>query len=190
MGYEVKKKLKIFTCFAILRRCILRLSGTIHMGITMSKELKAVAEYILWFAGNVGSPITNLKLQKLVYYAQAWYLALYEGPLFPEPIEAWVHGPVVDSLYKKYKKYGRGIIPPPKNPPSFNNEVAQPHLNEIMDVFLELDAFTLQRLAHQEEPWQEARQGLAYDDLSRREINEKTMERFYQSLVEEQSEES
>lgn len=156
----------------------------------MSEQLKAVAQYILWFVGDVGDSLTNLKLQKLVYYAQAWHLALYETPLFPEPIEAWAHGPVVKPLYDNYKKYGRGIIPSPDNPPFFDDEITQVHLNEIMDVFLGFDAFALQRLTHQEEPWKEARQGLAYDDLSNREISQETMINFYQSLAKEQSAES
>ena len=46
--------------------------------------------------------ITNLKLQKLLYYAQGLYLAIYNEPLFSEPIEAWPHGPVVREVYNIY----------------------------------------------------------------------------------------
>ena len=47
--------------------------------------------------------MTALKLQKLVYYAQAWSLVWDEEPLFPDPIEAWANGPVVYELYKRHR---------------------------------------------------------------------------------------
>lgn len=54
--------------------------------------------------------ITNLKLQKLLYYAQGIYLSLNNKPLFAEPIEAWKHGPVVQAVYQEYKNFGRENI--------------------------------------------------------------------------------
>ena len=54
----------------------------------------------------LGLTSCNLKLQKLVYYAQAWHLALRDVPLFEEDFEAWVHGPVIPALYQEYKKFG------------------------------------------------------------------------------------
>ena len=56
---------------------------------------KDVAAYILKKCGNM----SHMKLQKLMYYAQAWSLVWDEEPLFPERIEAWVNGPVVRPLY-------------------------------------------------------------------------------------------
>lgn len=55
--------------------------------------------------------ISNLKLQKLLYYAQGSYLALTNEPLFNENILAWKHGPVVNEVYQVYKKYGSDGIP-------------------------------------------------------------------------------
>ncbi|MCY4305991.1 MAG: DUF4065 domain-containing protein [Aestuariivita sp.] len=52
----------------------------------------------------------QLKLQKLVYYAQAWYLANFNKPLFSEDIEAWPHGPVVRDLYLQFMNFGRNQI--------------------------------------------------------------------------------
>ena len=51
------------------------------------------------------SPMTHKKLQKLCYYAKAWYLALYDHNLIEESFEAWVHGAVQPTLYQAYKKY-------------------------------------------------------------------------------------
>ena len=50
-----------------------------------------------------GELITNLKLQKLLYYAQGYSLAILDRPIFPEKIEHWTHGPVVHEIYHKYK---------------------------------------------------------------------------------------
>jgi|HubBroStandDraft_2_1064218.scaffolds.fasta_scaffold322050_2 uncharacterized phage-associated protein len=58
-----------------------------------------LARYILSYFHEKGSPINSLKLQKLIYYGQAWSLALYDKPIFTEPVEAWVHGPVIYSVF-------------------------------------------------------------------------------------------
>jgi uncharacterized phage-associated protein len=64
-----------------------------------------VAEYFLTLVDDeAGDSLSNLKLQKLVYYAQGFHLALTEKPLFDEAIEAWEHGPVVPGLYHKLKR--------------------------------------------------------------------------------------
>jgi uncharacterized phage-associated protein len=64
-----------------------------------------IANYFIWLANETGSFVSNLKLQKLVYYAQAWHLAIHETALFEEDFEAWVHGPVIPVLYQKYKQF-------------------------------------------------------------------------------------
>jgi uncharacterized phage-associated protein len=58
-----------------------------------------VARYIIKKTG----PISAMKLQKLVYYCQAWSLVFDDRPMFKEPIQAWVHGPVIPQLYKKHR---------------------------------------------------------------------------------------
>ena len=55
--------------------------------------------------------MTHKKLQKLCYYAKAWYLAINDTNIIKEPFEAWVHGAVQPALYQKYKVYGFGYIP-------------------------------------------------------------------------------
>ncbi len=152
----------------------------------MSKEIKAVAEYILWFAGESGSLITNLKLQKLVYYAQAWHLALHNEPLFNDPIEAWVHGPVVRRLYADYAAYSYGDLPVPDKKPFLDPEV-ESFLNELLDVFLPFDAYALQRMAHSEDPWIEARGDLSSHEPSRNHISHETTKKFYRSLANNQA---
>lgn len=55
-------------------------------------------------------PMTNLRINKLLYFAQGWSLQRFGKPLFSEPIKAWKYGPVVGVIYNKYKEYGKNII--------------------------------------------------------------------------------
>lgn len=57
------------------------------------------------------SSITNLKLQKLLYYSQGYSLALFDQKLFDECITCWIHGPVVESIYHQFKIYGCSPLP-------------------------------------------------------------------------------
>jgi uncharacterized phage-associated protein len=98
--------------------------------------------------------MTNLKLQKLLYYAQGFHLALYEKPLFSEQIEAWQYGPVVPEVYHLYKPFKSNALP---HPDDFNLDHYDPEtrelLDEVYDVYGQYTAPTLARLTHQEKPW-------------------------------------
>ncbi|MGA1282896.1 MAG: Panacea domain-containing protein [Prochlorothrix sp.] len=116
---------------------------------------REVAEYFLSLADeDAGDLISNLKLQKLVYYAQGFHLALFDEPLFAEPIEAWTHGPVVPDLYRAYKEYGAGSIPRPEE---INFEIytdeQQELLDEVYAVYGQFSAWKLRNMTHGEAPW-------------------------------------
>ena len=71
-----------------------------------------VADYFLSLVDeDSGDSISNLKLQKLVYYAQGLHLACFDRPLFNEDIQAWAHGPVIPELYYKYREYASDPLP-------------------------------------------------------------------------------
>lgn len=67
---------------------------------------KAVANYFLELAERDKEPISPMKLQKLVYYAEGWYGAHQGEPLIDEFVEAWQYGPVIPSLYQEFKRFG------------------------------------------------------------------------------------
>lgn len=98
--------------------------------------------------------ITNLKLQKLLYYAQGFHLALYAKPLFNEQIKAWQHGPVVTEIYSNYKKYRTNILPQPDDfeMEQYDSETRE-LLDEIYEVYGQYTAPTLMRFTHKEPPW-------------------------------------
>lgn len=116
-----------------------------------------VAKYFLSLADeDAGDLISNLKLQKLVYYAQGFHLAIYDEPLFKEPIEAWTHGPVVPDLYHAYKEYGSGLIPIPNDlDDSIYSDEAKELLDDVYAVYGQFSAWKLRNMTHEEAPWQD-----------------------------------
>lgn len=101
-----------------------------------------------------GDGISNLKLQKLVYYAQGFYSAIHNKPLFDEEIMAWAHGPVVAELYHHFKSHGSANIPPVENfnTQSLNTEEFEV-VNEVFEVFGQFSAWKLRNMTHEESPW-------------------------------------
>ncbi len=119
-----------------------------------------VANFFICFANETGSFISNLKLQKLTYYAQAWHLANFGEPIFDEDFQAWVHGPVIYSLWKSYNKYGYLPITEKPDCPEFEAPT-KGLLDEVASVYFPLDAYELELMSHKEDPWVNARIGFA-----------------------------
>lgn len=108
--------------------------------------------------------ITNLKLQKLLYYAQGTHMALYDNSLFENSIEAWKHGPVVRDVYNKYSVNGSNAIMfcPTKESRRIIAEIekdkkAYKVLRFIYDEFGQYTAWALRNMTHEERPWKETR---------------------------------
>jgi len=90
-----------------------------------------IAKYFITLANpETEDFITNLKLQKLLYYAQGFHLALFGKPLFRESLEAWQYGPVVPEIYRIYKQYGSSPLPQPDD---FNIEQYDRQTQELLD---------------------------------------------------------
>ena len=119
-----------------------------------------VAEFLLHLADqdSNNNDITNLKLQKLVYYVQGFHLAMHDVALFPDKISAWQYGPVVADLYQLYKKNGNNVISPdPDYVPTAEPTPAQVELmQEVFDVYGQFSAWKLRDMTHEETPWREA----------------------------------
>ena len=127
------------------------------------------------------------KMQKLLYYAYAWTLALLnenvdhlEFRLFNDRIEAWVHGPVIPSIYREYKKYGWDIIPKDDHSEliHFPTDV-QDVLNQVYDVYGGMTASELETITHREWPWIKARGNLAPYETSNNLLSDRDIFIFY-----------
>ena len=145
--------LEIVRCYRYNTACIVPVAKVIKMGQVTAEQ---VADYLIGFANEAEEPITNLKLQKLLYYAQGYYLAIEGKELFEDRIEAWVHGPVVPNVYHQYKKFRWQPINKEVGTPTFSEEVVE-FLNLIIETFLPIDAYKLEQMTHKENPWIKAR---------------------------------
>ena len=130
-------------------------------------------------------PMTAMKLQKLVYYCQAWSLALDEKPLFKGKIQAWVYGPVVYDLFKLNQgKYEIDRIEHPEaNPEEFDKDQRET-INLVVRQYGAMDPESLKSLAHSEPPWRNARKrgNLTPDQRGREEILHSDMREYYSSI--------
>jgi uncharacterized phage-associated protein len=136
-----------------------------------------VAAYIL----SKRSPLTAMKLQKLVYYAQAWSLVWDEEPLFSERIEAWANGPVAPELYKIHKGWLK-VTSWPKGDPSALSKKQRESVDAVIKFYGRLSAQALSDLTHAEDPWRRARVGLSPIERSSRAITHAAMMEFYGGL--------
>lgn len=127
-----------------------------------------------------GDLVSNLKLQKLVYYAQGFHLAVYDEPLFDDAIEAWTHGPVVPVVYHHFKHHGSGSIPVPDdfNPTVFTQEQFE-LLNEVQQIYGQYSAWRLREMTHEEAPWRLNFEPGAMSKV----IPAESMQSFFKTLV-------
>jgi uncharacterized phage-associated protein len=118
-----------------------------------------VANYFLAkYDPDSGDEISNLKVQKLVYYAQGFHLALTGEPLFEESIEAWRHGPVVPTLYHALKEHGDKHIPASAKVDfgSILSSDQRELLDEVYETYGQFSAWKLRSMTHNEAPWKDA----------------------------------
>ncbi len=140
-----------------------------------------VAKYIL----NKQGPMSAMKLQKLVYYAQAWSLVWEGEPLFAEKIEAWVNGPVCPKLYRAH----RGMFQVRDS--DFVNQgdarrllgTQRETIDAVLDYYGKRSPVWLSELTHSEEPWKNARKGLEPHRRAHREITLESMAEYYETLL-------
>jgi uncharacterized phage-associated protein len=136
-----------------------------------------VAAYILEKHG----AMTAMKLQKLVYYSQAWSLVWDEKPLFGERIEAWANGPVVPALYDWHRGAYNLVRCPAGNAEVLTGEERET-VDSVLAAYGDKTSQWLSELTHVEEPWKGVRKGLAPGQASRREITHASMAEYYGGL--------
>lgn len=104
--------------------------------------------------------MTNMKLQKMLYYQQGFHLAYFGTQLFEEEIEAWMYGPVVPSVYEEYKNNGKnGIHLDSEFEFEFENKKEEALFNEVFKVYGVYSALGLMNMTHNELPWKSTKTG-------------------------------
>lgn len=99
-----------------------------------------------------GDTISNLKLQKMMYYQQGFHLAYFETPLFDEDIIAWQYGPVVPSVYQEYKSFESNSISTSKEGISLSDDEEE-LFNNVYEEYNQFSAVALMKMTHEESPW-------------------------------------
>lgn len=144
----------------------------------MCKALTVAKFFLSSQTGDASDAISNLKLQKLLYYAQGFYLAIHDKPLFKEDFEAWEHGPVIPAMYRMFSKYGSGAIPKPDDFSfePYTDEEKQ-FLQDVYGSFGQYSAWALRDLSHQTTPWKETPRNHI--------IPQELMKRYFKSQLEQ-----
>lgn len=145
----------------------------------MSTTALTIARFIV---RSSETPVSNLKLQKLLYYIQGWNLGLRGEPVFMEPIQAWIHGPVVPAVFREYRDFK--WTPVADSPGPIELKVAvKNHINAVLGAYGKFAASQLEALSHGESPWIDARQGIAPNEPSTNVITHESMRKYFRSLA-------
>ncbi|EGK89615.1 DUF4065 domain-containing protein [Microcoleus vaginatus PCC 9802] len=138
-----------------------------------------VANALIWLASQTNVEINVYKLQKLVYYAQAWHLGVYGKPLFDADFQAGIHGPVIPDLLEKYQRqFSWEPITEKIEQPKLPQKVGQ-FLEEVAEAYFEYDDETLERMICSEMPWLEARGNVPRGESCHGIISHESMKKYY-----------
>lgn len=138
-----------------------------------------LSKYIIEKITKKGKGINHLKLQKLLYYIEAWHLVYADTPLIKENFEAWLHGPVVRKVWDHYKTHSIMLeeLPVEKSNIKLSEEQEQ-IIDDVLDEYGDKTGYYLECLTHVEEPWQKARKKGENTFISKDD-----MKAFYSGLI-------
>ena len=132
----------------------------------MPADINVVCDYIIRRSNAANMPLNVLKLQKLLYYSQAWSLAFNEGPLFDGKFQAWIHGPVNRAIYDRFsetKSLYSSVLDADAgnlNPMNRLTEQQRARIESVLEVYGKFSGSELEAMTHKEDPWIRARNGL------------------------------
>jgi uncharacterized phage-associated protein len=142
-------------------------------------DVIAVAKYFLSLSKpGTDYAITHLKLQKLVYFAQGYFLAIKGRALFQNRLEAWVHGPVSPELYNEYRDFGSKELPP------VDAEEIPSDVRKVLDIVWKTygayEGEDLEELTHKQDPWIQARGKLKPWQASNNVISTSSIKKYFE----------
>lgn len=153
--------------------------------VAVPVELLAVIAYIF----SALHEVTPLTLQKLLYYIQGNYAAIYDKPLFDAPCEAWVHGPVYRNVYNLFRDFKYNPIDDDRFVPLKESALpltpeAKEVVDRVLDTFGMYSGKVLESITHKETPWLDARKGFLPDETSHAEISLDAMKSYFKKVDE------
>lgn len=142
-------------------------------------DANEISKYIVKYSEKKDYGISNLKLQKVLYYVQIYFLVKTETPCFMNKIEAWNFGPVIPDVYRKYKQFGSADIP------AIGGEIAEfdesiiadsdkEMIDAVVDEFKDFSATDLTWLSQHQVPWMDA-----YVDGKEKEITVEMLKGYF-----------
>ena len=134
----------------------------------------AVAGYIIEYEHSKDRLISNLKLQKLLYFVQAQFFIEYGKPCFGNKIEAWSFGPVVPDVYHTYKIYGSLDIT--KLEDGINiDDISDEHketINSVSETFSDTPVYEMVDITHHQTPWMRAKRNQFSNEITNESIQQ------------------
>lgn len=129
----------------------------------MAFDSLSISNAIIQEASNQGLQVTPMQLQKLLYFANGWHLEMRNGePLVSNPFKAWQFGPVEESVYHEFKRFGSGPItalakPPFPSVPPYQaslTAIQQKLVSDIVSIYGRLSGPQMSNLTHRDgTPW-------------------------------------
>ena len=155
------------------------------------KNINQICDYvILRFKQDEDIPLSNIKLQKLLYYIQAWYLAFNDGKkLFEGNFQAWVHGPVNRQIYDRFNSskylYSDISLSDVKDINVIEKLTSEEisHVNSVLDVYSPFSGIELEEMSHKEDPWINARTGYSSNQRCEVEIDNEFLGEYFRKRI-------
>lgn len=150
---------------------------------------------VTYLVNQKGDRVSPKKLQKLLYYIEAWHLVYFNTPILDEHFEAWVHGPVIPSLYHDLKEHGfnnlqviadEGESIEAEMQEKIDRLLTKDQLeliSSVLNKYASLTSWELEMLTHSEQPWIQARRNLPPHIGCNYRIDRDVMKRFYTSML-------
>jgi uncharacterized phage-associated protein len=145
-----------------------------------------LSKYILKKSGQMNA----IKLQKTMFFVEAFHLAIFNKSLVGESFEAWVNGPVLRSVYNEYKSQSKAsyIISIPEFEEvifwrKFENPKQLYIIDKVIEYFNRFGSQQLSESSHRHLPWKEAREGLGTNDKSDKPMSKDSIRKYYRKLL-------
>lgn len=151
-------------------------------------KINDLADYIITKLSEGGESLSNLKLQKLAYYCDAWFLAFQDKKLVDTDFQAWIHGPVSRELYDRFSstKSLYSDITLDDCSADFQLEsvgIVSAHIDTILEAYGKFSGAQLEEMTHREKPWIEAREGYRPSQRCEVSMSNETIKEHYKSRL-------